>query len=103
MGATLHRDARASHYRGLSCCGAQAPDAHSLEVYFEDCKAVKCVCVFGKGLVVGGSTLDKRNSLCKSDGGVKTWHIHGSFDSWMWFGLWEEVRPEDVTQHLLFN
>ena len=25
-GATLHRGARASHYRGLSCCGAQAPD-----------------------------------------------------------------------------
>ena len=25
-GATLHRGARASHHRGLSCCGAQAPD-----------------------------------------------------------------------------
>ena len=25
-GATLHRGARASHYRGLSCCGAQAPE-----------------------------------------------------------------------------
>ena len=25
VGATLHRGARASHYRGLSCCGAQAP------------------------------------------------------------------------------
>ena len=24
--ATLHRGAWASHYRGLSCCGAQAPD-----------------------------------------------------------------------------
>ena len=29
VGATLHRDARASHYRGLSCCGAQAPDAQA--------------------------------------------------------------------------
>ena len=29
MGATLHRGARASHYRGLSCCGAQAPDAQA--------------------------------------------------------------------------
>ena len=28
-GATLHRGARASDYRGLSCCGAQAPDAQS--------------------------------------------------------------------------
>ena len=28
-GATLHRDARASHYHGLSCCGAQAPDAQA--------------------------------------------------------------------------
>ena len=27
-GATLHRGARASHYRGLSC-GAQAPDAQA--------------------------------------------------------------------------
>ena len=26
---TLHRSARASHYRGLSCCGAQAPDAQA--------------------------------------------------------------------------
>ena len=29
MGATLHRGARASHYRGLCCCGAQAPDAQA--------------------------------------------------------------------------
>ena len=28
-GATLHRGARASHYRGLSCCGAQAPDTQA--------------------------------------------------------------------------
>ena len=28
-GATLHRGAQASHYRGLSCCGAQAPDAQA--------------------------------------------------------------------------
>ena len=28
-GATLRCGARASHYRGLSCCGAQAPDAHA--------------------------------------------------------------------------
>ena len=29
VGAILHRGARASHYRGLSCCGAQAPDAQA--------------------------------------------------------------------------
>ena len=28
-GATLHRGARASYYRGLSCCRAQAPDAQA--------------------------------------------------------------------------
>ena len=28
-GATLHRGARASHYRDLSRCGAQAPDAQA--------------------------------------------------------------------------
>ena len=28
-GATLHRGARASHYRGLSRCRAQAPDAQA--------------------------------------------------------------------------
>ena len=32
-GATLHRGARASHYRGLSCCGAQAPDAQAQELW----------------------------------------------------------------------
>ena len=29
VGATLHCGARASHYRGLSCRGAQAPDAQA--------------------------------------------------------------------------
>ena len=29
VGATLHRGARASHRRGLSCCRAQAPDAQA--------------------------------------------------------------------------
>ena len=29
LGGTLHRGARASHYGGLSCCGAQAPDAQA--------------------------------------------------------------------------
>ena len=32
-GATLHRDVRASHYRGLSCCGAQAPDAQAQQLW----------------------------------------------------------------------
>ena len=29
VGATPHRGARASHHRGLSYCGAQAPDAQA--------------------------------------------------------------------------
>ena len=29
VGATLHRGARACHYRSLSCCGAEAPDAQA--------------------------------------------------------------------------
>ena len=33
VGATLHRGARASHYRGLSCCGAQAPDAQAQSLW----------------------------------------------------------------------
>ena len=28
-GATLHCGVRASHYHGLSCCGAHAPDAQA--------------------------------------------------------------------------
>ena len=32
-GATLHRGARASHYRGLSYCGAQAPDAQAQQLW----------------------------------------------------------------------
>ena len=32
-GATLHRGARASHYRGLSCFGAQAPDAQAQQLW----------------------------------------------------------------------
>ena len=32
-GATLHRGARASHYRGLSCCRAQAPDTQAQQLW----------------------------------------------------------------------
>ena len=32
-GATLHCGARASHYRGLSCCRAQAPDAQAQQLW----------------------------------------------------------------------
>ena len=32
-GATPHRGARASHYRSLSCCGAQAPEAQAQQVW----------------------------------------------------------------------
>ena len=32
-GATLHRGVRASHHRGLSCCGAQAPDAQAQQLW----------------------------------------------------------------------
>ena len=32
-GATPHRGARASHYRGLSFCGAQAPDAQAQQLW----------------------------------------------------------------------
>ena len=33
VGATLHHGKRASHYRGLSCCGAQAPDAQAQQLW----------------------------------------------------------------------
>ena len=33
VGATLHCGAWASHYRGLSCCGAQAPDAQAQQLW----------------------------------------------------------------------
>ena len=32
-GATPHRGAQASHHRGLSCCGAQAPDAQAQQLW----------------------------------------------------------------------
>ena len=32
-GATLHRGARARHYRGLSRCGAEAPDAQAQQLW----------------------------------------------------------------------
>ena len=31
--ATLHRGVRASHRRGLSCCGAEAPDAQAQQLW----------------------------------------------------------------------
>ena len=42
-GATLHRGARASHYRGLSCCGAQAPDAQAQQLWLTGLAALRHV------------------------------------------------------------
>ena len=42
-GATLHRGARASHYRGLSCCGAQAPDAQAQQLWLTGLVALRHV------------------------------------------------------------
>ena len=42
-GATLHRGARASHYCGLSCCGAQAPDAQAQYLWLMDLAALQHV------------------------------------------------------------
>ena len=35
-GSTLHRGARASHCRSLSCCGAQAPDVQAEQLWLTD-------------------------------------------------------------------
>ena len=43
MGATLHRGARASHYRGLSCCGAQAPDVQAQQLWLTGLVALRHV------------------------------------------------------------
>ena len=43
MGATLYRGARASHYRGLSCCGAQAPDAQAQHLWLTGLVALRHV------------------------------------------------------------
>ena len=41
--ATLHRGARASHCRGLSRCGAQAPDAQAQQLWLTDLVAPRHV------------------------------------------------------------
>ena len=43
VGATLHRGVRASHYRGLSCCGAQAPDAQAQKLWLMGLVALRHV------------------------------------------------------------
>ena len=42
-GATLHRGARASHCHGLSCCGAQAPDAQAQQLWLTGLVALRHV------------------------------------------------------------
>ena len=45
-GATLHRSARASHSRGLSCCGAQAPDAQAQQLWLTGPAAPRACGIF---------------------------------------------------------
>ena len=42
-GAALHRGARASYCLGLSCCGAQAPDAQAQQLWLTDLVALQRV------------------------------------------------------------
>ena len=42
-GTTPHRGARASHYRKLSCCGAQAPDAQAQQLWLTGLVALRHV------------------------------------------------------------
>ena len=42
-GATPHCGARAPHYRGLSCCGAQAPDAQAQQLWLTGLVALRHV------------------------------------------------------------
>ena len=41
VGATPHRGARASHHRGLSCCGAQAPDVQAQQLWLTGLVALR--------------------------------------------------------------
>ena len=43
VGAALHRGARAFHCRGLSCCGAQAPDAQAQQLWLTGLVALRHV------------------------------------------------------------
>ena len=43
VGVTLHRGAQASHYRSLSCCGAQAPDAQAQQLWLTGLVALQHV------------------------------------------------------------
>ena len=43
VGATLHRGARASHYRDLSCRGAQTPDAQAQQLWLTGLVATRHV------------------------------------------------------------
>ena len=43
MGATLHCGVWASHYRGLPCCGAQAPDAQAQQLWLTGLVALRHV------------------------------------------------------------
>ena len=43
VGATLHRGARASHYRGPSHCRAQAPDAQAQQLWLTGLVALRHV------------------------------------------------------------
>ena len=42
-GATLHHGARAPHYRGLSRCGARAPDAQAQQLWLTGLAALRHV------------------------------------------------------------
>ena len=66
-GATLHRGVQASHYRGLSCCGAQAPDVQAQQLWLtglavlrhvgsSQTRARTCVPCIGRQILNHGAT-----------------------------------------------
>ena len=72
-GATFHRGARASHYRGLSCCGAQAPDAQAQQLWLTGLVAPQHVGFPRPGLEPVSPALAGRFSTTAPPG--KPWEI----------------------------
>ena len=68
VGATLHRGARASHYRGLSCCGAQAPDVQAQQLWLTGLVAPRHVDLPRPGLEPASPALADRFSTTAPPG-----------------------------------
>ena len=104
VGATLHCGARASHYRGLSCCGAQAPDAQAQQLWLTGLVAPRHVGSSQTRARTHVPCIDRQSLNHCATRGAQRFLFIGLAKKFVWFFPYLTEKPKQTfwpTQYLI--